>query len=175
MTTFFVPGAPATQGSKSLYRGRMVESSKKLPAWRKAVAAVATVHRSRDAALFPDQALAVDLEFVVQRPKYAIGKLLPAVKRSTGDIDKLARAVLDGLTGICYRDDSQVTTLTVHKRLAAPGEATGVHITYQLDTAHLEQDTDAGQPRAPQQDRRDRRQLLARRARVRRHEPAAGL
>jgi len=142
VTTFFVPGRPTAQGSKRhVGGGRMIEASIYLKPWRKTIAEVATHHRARDAALFPDQALAVDLEFVVNRPKYAIGKLLPAIKRSTGDIDKLTRAVLDGLTGICYRDDSQVTALTARKRLAAPGEETGVWITYRRDTTHLEQDT----------------------------------
>lgn len=118
----------------------MIEASNRLKPWRKVIADVATHHRSRDAAVYPHQALAVTLEFIVARPKYAIGKLLPAIKRSTGDIDKLARAVLDGLTGICYRDDSQVTALTCRKRLAGPDEQVGVQITYQLDNSHLEQD-----------------------------------
>lgn len=139
MTSFFIPGRPAAQGSKRhVGGGRMIEASKRLPGWRKQIADVATMYRSRDAAVFPDQALAVELEFVVARPKYAIGKLLPAIKRSSGDIDKLARAVLDGLTGICYKDDSQVTALTCRKRLAGRGEEIGVHVTYGLDRSHLE-------------------------------------
>ena len=31
------------------------------------------------------------------------------------DLDKLVRGVLDALTGVCYRDDSQVVTLTAQK------------------------------------------------------------
>lgn len=139
MTSFFIPGRPTPQGSKRhVGNGVMIEAAKGLKSWRKQIADVATMHRSRDAALFPDQALTVELEFVVARPKYAIGKLLPAAKRSSGDIDKLARAVLDGLTGVCYRDDSQVTALTCRKRLAEPGEEIGVHVTYGLDRSHLE-------------------------------------
>lgn len=32
------------------------------------------------------------------------------------DVDKLARAVLDALTGVCWRDDGQVVSLHVQKR-----------------------------------------------------------
>jgi crossover junction endodeoxyribonuclease RusA len=142
VTTFFVPGKPVTQGSKRhVGGGRMIEQTEaRLKPWRKTIADIATRHRARDAALFPDQALTVELEFLVRRPKYAIGKLLPAIKRGTGDVDKLARAVLDALTGVCYRDDSQVTTLITRKRLTRPGEEPGVWITYRRDTSHLEQE-----------------------------------
>ena len=52
----------------------------------------------------------------------------PAVKRN-GDVDKLARAVLDALvTGRAFSDDSQVIKLSATKRIAEPGEQSGVHI-----------------------------------------------
>jgi hypothetical protein len=41
------------------------------------------------------------------------------------DIDKLVRAVLDGLTDVVYRDDEQVTSLTAVKQY---GEQEGVWI-----------------------------------------------
>lgn len=46
------------------------------------------------------------------------------VTRSAGDLDKLARAVLDALTGICYVDDSQVVDLRARKRYDIEGGAT---------------------------------------------------
>lgn len=36
--------------------------------------------------------------------------------RNFGDADNHAKAILDGLNGICYRDDAQIVKLTVEKR-----------------------------------------------------------
>jgi Holliday junction resolvase RusA-like endonuclease len=41
------------------------------------------------------------------------------------DLDKLIRAVLDGLTAIAYRDDGQVTSITASKTY---GERIGVSV-----------------------------------------------
>lgn len=140
MTTFFVPGVPTAQGSKKYMGHRngkplLLESAKGLPAWRKAVREAAHEHLSRDAALFPTQAMHLDLEFIMPRPKYAINKQLPAVKRP--DLDKIVRAILDSLSKVLYGDDSQVTSMHVRKRLAHPNETIGVHISYHRDLTHL--------------------------------------
>ena len=98
--TLFVAGTPAPQGSKSFkgIRGGhaiLTESSKRVKPWRKTVA---------DAwnAAFPSATIPagvpvyVRLVFVMPRPK-ATPKTQPtppAVKRN-GDLDKLARAVLN--------------------------------------------------------------------------------
>ena len=42
------------------------------------------------------------------------------------DLDKLVRAVLDGLTGVAFRDDAQVVRLLAGKEYAATAEA---HVT----------------------------------------------
>lgn len=47
---------------------------------------------------------------------------------SRPDLDKLVRAVLDGLTGIAYRDDSQVTVLAASKLYAPEFGEPGVWI-----------------------------------------------
>lgn len=64
-----------------------------------------------------DGPVSVEITFTVPKP----ASIMPAgrpwpVTRSAGDVDKLARLVLDGLTdsGI-WRDDSQVVELTVRK------------------------------------------------------------
>ena len=124
MTTFFVAGDPAPQGSKKhVGNGRLVEASKKLKPWR------ATVARAAATECVPiDGPVVVRLEFVMHRPK-ATPKTKPtppAVKRP--DVDKLARGVLDGLTGRAYGDDSQVTKLIVSKRIAELDEPTGCMI-----------------------------------------------
>lgn len=46
---------------------------------------------------------------------------------TVGDVDKLARAVIDGLVkGGAMEDDRHVTSLTAGKRFAEPDESTGV-------------------------------------------------
>lgn len=62
------------------------------------------------------------LSFVLPRPK-SVKRAHPFVKP---DIDKLARAVLDGMTGIVFRDDAQVVSLQANK--AYTDNITGVMI-----------------------------------------------
>ena len=49
------------------------------------------------------------------------------------DIDKLTRAVLDALTGVCYHDDRQVVMLVVQKKY---GEQTKITITDEFNGKH---------------------------------------
>jgi Holliday junction resolvase RusA-like endonuclease len=68
-------------------------------------------------------AVACRIELYFNVPKsYACGKHLAAkhnvikpVGRNTGDADNHAKAIMDALTGIVWRDDSQVTYLVVSK------------------------------------------------------------
>ncbi|WP_256670767.1 RusA family crossover junction endodeoxyribonuclease [Nocardia cyriacigeorgica] len=121
----FIPGTPAPQGSKRhVGRGILVESSKAVGPWRERVALA--VHQQGWQPL--DGPVAVDLTFVMPRPKSTPKTWTPAaVKRP--DIDKLARAVLDALTGIAFADDSQVVEMHTYKRLADPGLQPGLWIT----------------------------------------------
>ena len=130
MTWFHVRGNPAPQGSKSAFRRGnrivLVETSKRLPRWREAVQTAALTHLTPIEAGVP---VRVELHFVMPRPKSTPKSrpTPPAVKR-IGDVDKLARACLDGLDGPAYADDSQVTELVASKRIAEAGEEPGVRI-----------------------------------------------
>lgn len=42
------------------------------------------------------------------------GEIVPTAK--TGDLDNIAKSILDALNMLAYEDDSQVTTLTISKR-----------------------------------------------------------
>lgn len=121
----FVPGRAAPQGSKRhVGGGRMVESSKALGPWR-TVVAWSAAQAYRDAPL--DGPLAVVVEFVMPRPAGCPKRSTPpAVKRP--DVDKLARAVLDALSGVVWRDDSQIVDLHPTKRIAELNEQPGAHI-----------------------------------------------
>lgn len=128
--TFFVPGAPAPKGSRRyIGNGRTIESSKLLGPWQDKVTWFAAQAMKRHRATPFTGPVAVDLKFVMPRPKSAPKtKALPAIKRP--DVDKICRGVLDGLTkGVVYIDDSQVVDLRATKRLALPGEAPGCEIT----------------------------------------------
>jgi crossover junction endodeoxyribonuclease RusA len=128
-----VRGLPAPQGSKRhVGGGRMVEMSKAVGPWREAVRAETqrVMGAWTDGGL--DGAVQVNLTFKLIRPKghYRTGRnahLLrdgaPAYPAGKPDIDKLARAVLDGLTaGGAWKDDSQVVVLACEKvYAAAPG------------------------------------------------------
>lgn len=122
ITQVFISGKPAPQGSKRhLGNGIMVESSKAVKPWRVDVAWAA-----REAFLSPmDGPVRLELGFVMPRPKSAPKKSTPAaVKRP--DLDKLARAVLDAITGVVVVDDSQIVHLVATKRIAELDEQTGV-------------------------------------------------
>jgi crossover junction endodeoxyribonuclease RusA len=106
----------------------MVEMSKAVGPWREAVRA----ETQRIATYVSPGPVEVDLEFRMPRPKghYRTGRnaaLLrdgaPGWPAGKPDIDKLARAVLDGLTaGGAWKDDSQVVMLVCRKMYAdVPG------------------------------------------------------
>ena len=125
ITSVFIPGRPAPQGSKRhLGNGIMVESSKAVKPWRVDVAWAAREH-------FPtplEGPVRLELEFVMPRPKSTPKRSTPpAIKRP--DVDKLARAVLDAITGVVVVDDSQIVELWATKRIAEIGEPSGVFLT----------------------------------------------
>jgi crossover junction endodeoxyribonuclease RusA len=127
---FFIPGIPATAGSKRGFPIRrkdgslgvaMTHDNKRAKPWMSQVASVASEHF--DSPL--DGPCSLHVTFVFSRPKshYGSGKnantvkgTAPAHKTSKPDCSKLIRCLEDGLTGIAYRDDSQVVELSVEKR-----------------------------------------------------------
>ena len=116
---FFVRGRPVPQGSMKFVRpGVMIHSrSQDLALWRADIA--------RNAELFGFKPIAsavkVELDFVMSKPKSA-KRAFPSVKP---DLDKLIRAVLDGLTGVAFEGDSQVILIQSSKTY---GENQGVWI-----------------------------------------------
>lgn len=120
MTTYTIEvrGAPAPQGSKKVVRaggkatGRpiIVEDSKTVAPWREAVRS-----ETQRAIMTPLAGpVFISLAFRLARPKtLRKGVKYPATRP---DLDKLVRAVLDGLTmGGAWADDGQVVTLVSSK------------------------------------------------------------
>lgn len=130
---FFVPGIPRPQGSKRyLGPGKVVESgAKRLAPWRADVRAAAEQALGDDGpGVLWDQPVKVQLIFWLPRPKAHFGsgrnadKVKPSAPRwpaGRPDLDKLARAVLDAITGVVIADDSTVVDLCLRKRYAHNG------------------------------------------------------
>lgn len=141
MIEFFVPGIPATAGSKKpfLYKGKdgkphasMAPDNKRQKPWMAMVATAAQQAMRGTAPL--TGAVSFEAHYVVQRPRghFGTGKNTGVVKESSPpwpttkpDLSKMTRAVEDALTGIVWRDDSQVVESRQYKRY---GEKPGVHI-----------------------------------------------
>jgi crossover junction endodeoxyribonuclease RusA len=108
--SFFVPGRPVTQGSKNVFRGRVVESSKGLPAWRTAVAWEARRVRNTLDQWPLRGPLALSCMFFFARPKK------PANPYPPPDLDKLVRAIGDACkVGNLIADDKQFVILDACK------------------------------------------------------------
>jgi crossover junction endodeoxyribonuclease RusA len=97
--------------------------SGQLSHWKRAITAEAA--EAMESRAPTRGAVKVEIRFYVARPQAHFGKrglrptaLAHPIKRSVGDVDKLARAVLDSLTGVVFADDSQVVDLRVRKRYA---------------------------------------------------------
>lgn len=120
---FFVAGVPQPQGSKTGYvRGKRAvvvdKNPAKLKPWRAAIADDAANVEVRF-----EGPTSVALRFVFVRPASAAKRMFPSVRP---DVDKLARAVLDGLvSGGLLADDSLVVDLRAVKEY---GDTPGVHV-----------------------------------------------
>lgn len=127
---FTVAGAAAPQGSKrALGRGVMVESSKRVRPWRSDVRAAAEAAMNGAEAL--DGPVLVHIFFRYTRPaghfrrngELSAEGLRRPFPYARGDVDKLARAVLDALTDVVFTDDSRVISLGVIKAYGDRNEA----------------------------------------------------
>ena len=116
---FEVSGVPQPQGSTRAFvtkSGKAVTTSanKALKPWRQDFAMMAQIAMREAGAEVTNEAVHLKLMFYFQRPKSL--KRSVVHKTTRPDCDKLARSVFDSLTGICYRDDSQVVSLEAYKR-----------------------------------------------------------
>jgi crossover junction endodeoxyribonuclease RusA len=121
-----VRGIPAPQGSKRhVGGGRMIEQSKAVGPWREAVRA--ETQRAMNHLPPLEEAVHVTVQFTLPRPKSIPKRVIWPAKRP--DLDKLARAVLDGLTdGGAWLDDGQVVKMGLIKHYASEGFPPGCTI-----------------------------------------------
>jgi crossover junction endodeoxyribonuclease RusA len=69
------------------------------------------------------------LDFVFSKPKSMPKKRQLNTKRP--DLDKLIRAVLDGITNVLIPDDAQVISITANKSYSTENNGPGLHILVQ--------------------------------------------
>ena len=132
--SFRIVGNPTPKGSLTrMPNGAMLQagttaSRKRFSEWRtdiKDAAVIAMGERSPS-----KSAIRILVEFALPYPQSSIRKYQmgwwPAVKKP--DVDKLLRALMDGLTKVVWYDDSQVIYVTVNKVYAWEG-TTGATIT----------------------------------------------
>lgn len=94
-----------------------------------------------------DGGLRLFVEFALMPPRTGIPKYkwgwLPHTKKP--DVDKLLRALNDALTGIVWRDDSQVCVAAINKVYAWDGR-TGAHVTVDvIDEGNARTQAEVGQ------------------------------
>jgi crossover junction endodeoxyribonuclease RusA len=143
---FFVPGTPKPKGtliSGVTKDGRRFQRNldKGHGEWRAKVGHVALGAMAGSTLL--EGPVRIALTFFVLRPKghFGTGKHasllkpgMPLHPAGKPDVDKLMRAVGDALTGVCYRDDAQITTADVRKRY---GDKVGVLVELAPDGGHV--------------------------------------
>lgn len=126
--SFTVRGIPVPQGSAKPFiaggRARLATKSAPLMAWRTAIAtAASTAMRDEPVIGGPVEVRAV---FRLVRPVSAPKRVVRPATRP--DLDKLARALLDGITGVVVRDDALVVRLELAKEYADDRYPPGVSV-----------------------------------------------
>jgi crossover junction endodeoxyribonuclease RusA len=142
-TMIVVRGKPAPQGSKVSTRyGGMREASQFVMPWRNQIVSACIEQKINNSEII-EQPVEIFIDFLFHRPQGHFGtgrnegNLKPSAPqypttRTTGDIDKLCRSTLDGLSipsgGILLRDDSLVINLRAKKSFATKGGFQGAFI-----------------------------------------------
>ncbi len=125
-----VYGSAQPAGSKRAFvvngRAHVTDDAKGSRPWKQRVAQAAGESYGGELLSGP---LSVEMTFYQPRPKghYGTGRNAEMVKASAParpttrpDVLKLARAVEDALSGVVYRDDSQIVDEHLHKRYGEP-------------------------------------------------------
>lgn len=126
LLTFRVFGVAQPKGNmraihlKGMHFPIVTDSNRNAKSWAQLVAeganhALAAQHESRSLLV---EAVRVTIAFYLPRPKKYQRRGVPVAHLKAPDIDKLIRGVLDALTHVVWRDDSQVVELLAIKHYA---------------------------------------------------------
>jgi Holliday junction resolvase RusA-like endonuclease len=125
---FTVIGCPQPQGSTKAFipkgwnRAIITTANSKNKPWRQEVAGMAASYmEERSLDLLEELPIQVNVEFFFEKPKSTKKTVMHKITKP--DIDKLARSVLDALTGVVFKDDSQVVRCTLGKSFGSPARA----------------------------------------------------
>jgi crossover junction endodeoxyribonuclease RusA len=113
--SFLVTGTPAPKGSlRHVGNGRLIEQVKGSRPWREQVTIAAAQAMDSTGWVTATGPVEVDAIVLIERPRTS--KQAHPITRSSGDVDKHARNLLDALVDAhLVRDDSQVTRLRIEK------------------------------------------------------------
>lgn len=120
---FAVYGDPLPKGSvkaftpKGWTRPILTSATRGLKDWERKIASAANAHA--DGTLITG-AVHLTVAFFLSRPKSLPKRLRLHTKRP--DLDKLIRGATDALTGIVYKDDSQIVSVLATKNYTAHDE-----------------------------------------------------
>jgi crossover junction endodeoxyribonuclease RusA len=152
---FTVYGVAQPQGNKSgfvnkktggvvMREGSSGKARDTFKDWRGAVADAARAWQADHESALLDEPVRLEAEFYLPRPAANPWRLW---QRGRPDVDKLARAILDALTGIVFVDDGRVVELYVSKPFAGASPPRAV-ITVQ-PLGHLEEQRRESMRRRP--------------------------
>lgn len=116
--TFTVFGIPQTKGSTRMWKAPnmkfpvITNMNKKNKPWAQTVSAMAQQHRMEGCPFVGP----IHLRLIFRMPiPQSIPKRIPSFMTKRPDLDKMVRSVKDALTGVLYKDDSQVVCVEAHK------------------------------------------------------------
>lgn len=122
MIRFWVPGIPAPQGSHKAFMPRgarypvVTDDNRHTRPWRSMVALVASQNGDGD---LLTGALTLTARFYLPRPRTLPKRITDPTRKP--DLSKLVRAIEDALTGVLWKDDSQVVLILASKHYGTPG------------------------------------------------------
>lgn len=133
MFSFFVPGQPQGKG-RPRHKGNIIYTPKKTKEYEELVKWCYKEKYAGSIPIQPKVPVAVFLIAYYKQPKNLSkvkkalileGNVFPVVKP---DGDNIAKAILDSLNNLAYKDDNQVVKLSVDKRFAVNDEDVGVKV-----------------------------------------------
>lgn len=133
MIDFVVEGKPVP-AVRMTQRSKYADpAAKRYLTYKKLVAAAAISAMNRKALEKIDGTVSVRIDIFYEVPKSYTKKRKTDIYESDyqirpevrGDIDNVAKSILDGMNGICFKDDIQVVELIVNKRF---DDAAGVSV-----------------------------------------------
>jgi Holliday junction resolvase RusA-like endonuclease len=130
---FFIPGTPVAKGRPKFFRrGNFVGTytPKKTENFENNIFSYAASYARQNSVLPSEGPVSIDVKFFMPRPKSHSKRQREILwHTSRPDKDNLVKAVLDGINGVFFKDDSQVCKESSEKLYAAENQQPGIHVT----------------------------------------------